>query len=275
MADAQPTPETPPVVVPKQADWKGRLAAFAISWTVRLISWTLRFRFDESAQFFAEKNPGPMIFCVWHNRLFLSAVVYQKWQKRIGMKRSLAGLVSASRDGAMLSHVFKSFGITRRARLLQPARGPGAARNDLPRLKRASTLTITPDGPRGPCYDIQHGIMSLAQVTGIPVLPVSFHIRWKIQLKSWDRFQIPLPFTRCDIKVGRTVESRTQHFQGGTRGGAAGTPTPHARDYEGLVRRGRLNAPPGSRCHTPADIPRNASSPISHNSSSPENRSAR
>lgn len=205
MADAQPTPGAPRVVVPKQVDWKGRLAAFAISWTVRLMSWTIRFRFDESAKFFAEKNPGPMIFCVWHNRLFLSAVVYRRWQKRIGMKRSLAGLVSASRDGAMLSHVFKSFGITA-VRGSSSRRGAQALLEMTSQAEKGLDLTITPDGPRGPCYDIQPGIMSLAQVTGVPVLPVSFHIRWKIQLKSWDRFQVPLPFTRCDIKVGEPLK---------------------------------------------------------------------
>ena len=101
MAEAETAPEAPRVIVPQQADWKGRFAAFAISWAVRIMSWTVRFRFDDSAKFFAEKNPGPMIFCVWHNRLFLSAIVYQKWQKRIGMKRAMAGLVSASRDGAV------------------------------------------------------------------------------------------------------------------------------------------------------------------------------
>ena len=41
--------------------------------------------------------------------------------------------------------------------------------------------------------------MSLAQLTGLPVVPVSYHVNWKIQMKSWDRFQIPLPFARCEM----------------------------------------------------------------------------
>ena len=204
MAEAETAPEAPRVVVPKQAGWKGRFAAFAISWAVRIMSWTIRFRFDDSAKFFAEKNPGPMIFCVWHNRLFLSAIVYQKCQKRIGMKRAMAGLVSASRDGAMLALIFKQFGITA-VRGSSSRRGAQALLEMTSQAEKGLDLTITPDGPRGPRYDVQHGIMSLAQVTGIPILPVSFHICGKLQMPSWDRFQIPLPFTRCDIKVGEPL----------------------------------------------------------------------
>ena len=43
--------------------------------------------------------------------------------------------------------------------------------------------------------------MSLAQLTGLPILPFSYHLNWKIRPKSWDRFQIPLPFSRCELIV--------------------------------------------------------------------------
>jgi lysophospholipid acyltransferase (LPLAT)-like uncharacterized protein len=47
--------------------------------------------------------------------------------------------------------------------------------------------------------------MALAQITGLPVVPASFRLEWKIQLKSWDRFQIPVPFSRCEIYVGKML----------------------------------------------------------------------
>ena len=47
--------------------------------------------------------------------------------------------------------------------------------------------------------------MSLAQVTGLPVVPVAFNVNWKWCVKSWDRFQIPLPFSRCEVVVGRIM----------------------------------------------------------------------
>jgi lysophospholipid acyltransferase (LPLAT)-like uncharacterized protein len=47
--------------------------------------------------------------------------------------------------------------------------------------------------------------MSLAQVTGLPVMPVAFNVNWKLHVKSWDRFQVPLPFARCEVVVGRVM----------------------------------------------------------------------
>ena len=47
--------------------------------------------------------------------------------------------------------------------------------------------------------------MTLAQITGLPVVPASFRLQWKIQLNSWDRFQIPLPFSRCEIYLGKML----------------------------------------------------------------------
>jgi lysophospholipid acyltransferase (LPLAT)-like uncharacterized protein len=64
---------------------------------------------------------------------------------------------------------------------------------------RGYHIAVTPDGPRGPCYTVHDGIIGLAQVTGHPIVPYSCHLAWKIRLKSWDRFQIPLPFSRCDM----------------------------------------------------------------------------
>ncbi len=66
-------------------------------------------------------------------------------------------------------------------------------------------LAITPDGPRGPCYTVQEGTIALAQVTGLPIVPVGTHFPAKVRLKSWDRFQIPLPFSRGVLRFGRPL----------------------------------------------------------------------
>ena len=55
-------------------------------------------------------------------------------------------------------------------------------------------------------FVIQDGIIALGQLTGLPILPVSAHVRWKLTLKkSWDRFQVPLPFAYCEIRIGLPV----------------------------------------------------------------------
>ena len=60
-------------------------------------------------------------------------------------------------------------------------------------------IAVTPDGPRGPRYVVQKGVIDLAQLTGLPIIPVTCNMRRKYCLKSWDRFQIPIPFSKCDL----------------------------------------------------------------------------
>jgi lysophospholipid acyltransferase (LPLAT)-like uncharacterized protein len=113
-------------------------------------------------------------------------------------------MVSASKDGAFVTSILHRFAV-------QPVRGSSSRRGSQALLElvtwaeRGYDLAITPDGPRGPCYQVQDGVLSLAQVTGFPVLPVSLNIRWKVRPNSWDRFQIPLPFSRCNAVLGKPV----------------------------------------------------------------------
>ena len=48
-------------------------------------------------------------------------------------------------------------------------------------------------------------MISTAQLTGLPIVPVSYYLNWKIRPKSWDRFQVPLPFARCEITIGKMM----------------------------------------------------------------------
>ena len=116
----------------------------------------------------------------------------------------LAAMVSASKDGGFLAGILECFNV-------QPVRGSSSRRGPQALLElttwaeRGYDLAITPDGPRGPCYVVQEGVMSLAQVTGLPIVPVSYHVNWKIRVNSWDRFQIPLPFSRCEMIYAKPI----------------------------------------------------------------------
>jgi lysophospholipid acyltransferase (LPLAT)-like uncharacterized protein len=123
---------------------------------------------------------------------------YFGYIKKHNQTPGLAAMVSASKDGGFLAAILECFKV-------QPVRGSSSRRGRQALLElttwaeRGYDLAITPDGPRGPCYLVQDGIISLAQITGFPIMPVSYYVAWKIRLKSWDRFQIPLPFTRCEM----------------------------------------------------------------------------
>ncbi|MGA2853103.1 MAG: lysophospholipid acyltransferase family protein [Verrucomicrobiota bacterium] len=192
------------VIIPHAPKWHQRAGAFAVFVLLRALMATVRCRLRARSEFFAPNAPGPVIFCLWHNRLASCIKVYESHRKPHTSGKGMAALVSASRDGAFLARILERFGV-------QPVRGSSSRRGPQALLElttlagRGCDLAITPDGPRGPCYQIQDGVMSLARVTGLPVVPVALNVNWKLRSKSWDRFQIPLPFARCEIVVGRVM----------------------------------------------------------------------
>jgi len=118
--------------------------------------------------------------------------------------RKLAALVSASKDGALLAAVLARFGVAQ-VRGSSSRRGPQALLELTTRGQMGYDLALTPDGPKGPRYVVQAGVISLAQVTGFPIIAVTCNTFRKISLKSWDGFQIPLPFSRCEFNLNEPI----------------------------------------------------------------------
>jgi lysophospholipid acyltransferase (LPLAT)-like uncharacterized protein len=192
------------VVVPHKAKWYQRLAARLIWLLIRAVSATIRFRLEDRSGFFSGPPKEKIIFALWHNRLALCVPLYERYLRRHDPGRSVVALVSASRDGGLLTHILGLFNIEV-ARGSSSRRGPQALRELVSWGEDGYDLAITPDGPRGPCYSVQEGVISTAQLTGLAVVPASYHLNWKLTLKSWDRFQIPLPFARCEVITGRIL----------------------------------------------------------------------
>jgi lysophospholipid acyltransferase (LPLAT)-like uncharacterized protein len=186
------------IVIPHQPRWHQRLAAALLHLFLRLLALTLRRRWTDRSGYFGPTPPDPAIYCIWHNRLALSMLIYFDFIHQKNRSAGLAAMVSASRDGGFLAGVLQRFGV-QPVRGSTSRRGPQALRELTTLARRDYDLAITPDGPRGPCYVVQEGVIALAQITGRPIIPIGYHAHWKIRLKSWDRFQIPLPFSRVEI----------------------------------------------------------------------------
>lgn len=201
---ARPAKRKSGVVVPHKARWTQRLAAALIYGLIRLVSATLRYRLNDGSGMLAAAAQEKAIFAIWHNRLALSLVMYQRYVKRYAPDRRLAAMVSASRDGGLLARILELFGV-QPVRGSSSRRGPQAMREMVSWAESGHDLAITPDGPRGPCYLVQEGVISTAQLTGLAIVPVSYHLNWKIRAKSWDRFQVPLPFARCELIAGKVI----------------------------------------------------------------------
>lgn len=213
------TVKTSGVVVPETPRWHQRFAAFVIHVGLKVISTTLRIRYEDRVGLRDGKFRSPAIYCIWHNRLALSMEAYHGYIKKHNDTAGLAAMASASRDGGMLIAVLEFSGV-QPVRGSTSRRGPQALRELTTWARRNYDLAITPDGPRGPRYVVQEGIIALAQLTGFPIVPVTFNLDRKISVKSWDGFQIPLPFSRCEmifdkpIRVPReTPETERENFR--------------------------------------------------------------
>lgn len=159
---------------------------------------TLRWEFVDHSALFDASTVQPVIYCLWHNRLALCMAIWRKYPLRKQPQRRLAALVSASKDGALLARILENFGV-------QPVRGSTSRRGPQALLElttwaeRGWDLAITPDGPRGPREVAQEGVIALAQLTGLPIVPATARVQAKVSLNSWDRFQMPLPMARCRV----------------------------------------------------------------------------
>ena len=192
------SPKNAGIVVPEKATFGQRLAALLVVIVVRSIAATLRYKWIDRSGHYDTFPAKPAIYALWHSKLWLGMKLYFGYAKKRSNTPGFMVMVSASKDGGLLTEYFRHFGV-------HAIRGSTSRRGqqallELTRLaRRGYDLGITPDGPRGPCYIVQDGVIYMAQLTGMPIIPMSYSLGWKISIKSWDRFQIPLPFSRCEI----------------------------------------------------------------------------
>jgi len=161
---------------------------------VRLWIFTLRYRIVDRAGVLETPPEKPLLWAFWHNKLFVMPRLFERYfPGRLG-----AALASASKDGEIISAFLERFGI--RAIRGSSSRGGGRALNEMKRAIDAGyIMASTPDGPRGPRYSISPGVIKLAQITGGLILPIHVTYSSYWQLKTWDGFMIPKPFSRIHI----------------------------------------------------------------------------
>jgi lysophospholipid acyltransferase (LPLAT)-like uncharacterized protein len=111
-------------------------------------------------------------------------------------------LISASRDGELLADAIKRFDYDI-VRGSSSRLGASAILQLTEVLASGRDVVITPDGPRGPAYELGPGIIFLAQKSGAPVVPVNMEYSSYWRLKSWDRFIVPRPFSKVRVIIGQ------------------------------------------------------------------------
>jgi lysophospholipid acyltransferase (LPLAT)-like uncharacterized protein len=206
-ADSEPKPveaRRRSTSVPRQLQWHGRLAAWMVHRVIVTLASTLRFQQQIPASTMELIRSRPVIFSAWHNRLALVLPGYQRILADQGPRRRMAAMVSASRDGAMVARILELFG-AEPSRGSSSRRGSQALRELMSHAQDGLDLAITPDGPRGPCYVVQDGVIALAQLTQFPIIPGTCVLSRKWELKSWDKFQVPIPFSKWEVRTGEPL----------------------------------------------------------------------
>lgn len=185
-----------------RGDRKSAFYGLLVGWTMKMLVSTLRLEVRDHCGIGALGTAlPPVIYILWHNRFF---TVPAAWQKLCGARRRSVTLTSASRDGDMVARAMAVFG-------LGAIRGSSSRRGvaALVGLKRALhdgfDICLTPDGPRGPRYQLQPGAIKLAESSGAPIVPVHVRFASAWRLKTWDRFVIPKPFSRVEVTFGAAV----------------------------------------------------------------------
>ncbi|HYD50199.1 MAG TPA: lysophospholipid acyltransferase family protein [Terriglobales bacterium] len=183
------------------------LAPRLLSAALRLLSWTLRLEYRGTEELLQRWQRGePSLLSCWHNRVLIMPLACQlKPRSAQRGDRGIAILVSASRDGEIASRALNGWGIA--AVRGSAARGGAAGFLQLLRAhRRGYDLALIPDGSRGPRYVAKAGAVHLARATGAPLWPVSYAASRFLQLRSWDRLIIPLPFARVVLVAGDPMQ---------------------------------------------------------------------
>ena len=132
------------------------------------------------------KSDRRFILAFWHGRQLFMPYSYHG--------KGIHILISQHGDGEIVSRAMRYFGFG--SVRGSSTRGGFKAFRELIRLSRTSDIAMTPDGPKGPVYRVQTGIIELARLTSLPIIPVAFSASSRRALKSWDQFLIPCLFSK-------------------------------------------------------------------------------
>lgn len=174
--------------------------AFFVSVLIRVLGLTVRYKSNDQSGITRQMVNGPVIWLFWHNRIILMVHAAKKFCG----DRSAVVLTSPSEDGEILAGVMNRFGAGA-VRGSSNKRSTAALREMLRVVKGGTDMFITPDGPRGPRYQLQAGAVKLAQLSQCPLLPVHLAYESAWTLKTWDGFVIPKPFTKVRVTFGELV----------------------------------------------------------------------
>ncbi len=177
-----------------------KIMTAALGWIIwlltYLISLTVRCTFIGKDTLDTVMSKTAVVAVFWHGEFFILPYLHSR--KRVAL------IVSQSKDGDISEATVKHYGFA----IIRGSSTRGAetaALGVVDYIKNGYTVAITGDGPRGPYHELKPGPVWFAQKMGVPLVPVTIRFRHCIQLSSWDRFSVPVPFTRAVVIYGEPI----------------------------------------------------------------------
>jgi len=136
---------------------------------------------------------GQVVFACWHGRLLVLSYTHRG--------REIQALASEHPDGDLMGRTIRRLGFGHLKG--SSTRGGTRALRDLSRvLREGFDIGLTVDGPKGPRGSVRRGAIELSRMTGSAVIPLSNSSRPRKLFRSWDAFQLPMPFARVVVSYG-------------------------------------------------------------------------
>ena len=147
------------------------------------------------------KNNEFGILTLWHGRHFL---LVDQYRRQYSERKKMCVMASKSKDGELLARILQKFDF----RVVRGSSSRGAVSgliNLIDVMREGYDTIIAVDGPRGPREIVKSGVVLLAQKTGYPIIPLSASAKHSWTIQSWDRYQIPKPFSSGVVTIGEPI----------------------------------------------------------------------
>lgn len=182
-----------------QSDTVRRCLCWVISIYLRFVYHTSKWDHREAENLEPLVATGEaFVVALWHNRVVMMPYA---WRRK---SRPITIFTSDHRDGRLVAYAMGWFGFstvygsTKRTEMK-------TIRLIVRSLRDGNLFGMTPDGPRGPRMRVKEGVVAMARMANVPIIPVAYSSRRRVLMDTWDRLVVPLPFTRGVFLWGEPV----------------------------------------------------------------------
>ena len=176
--------------------------AYLGKYVIRSLLWSCKIKIEGMERFANHAEQEKCILMLWHNRLAIVAEVLHNHAPNLSIRLSSDN----SRDGDPLAIMAESYKSGRTIRVPHNARHQ-ALKKVIDNLKyNHEVIVITPDGPRGPRYEVKPGTAMAAIESSAAIIPFTWTADRYWELKTWDRMRLPKPFSKINVVFGEPMK---------------------------------------------------------------------